>query len=56
MFYLNEGKKICVDDCPIEYPYLKPGTSECSKCYYKYNNECYSSCPNNTYIKKLLMI
>ena len=57
LFYLKEGKQICVDSdiCPIEYPYLKPNTSECSKkCYYKYNNECYSSCPNNTYINQTI--
>ena len=53
---MNKGKQICIDnnDCPIEYPYLKSGTFECSKCYYKYHNECYSSCPNKTYINQTI--
>ena len=55
-FYLKNDKQICVnsDMCPIEYPYLKPGTVECSKCFYKYNDECYSSCPNNTYVGQII--
>ena len=56
LFYLNEGKQICLDnnECPIEYPYLKPGTFECSKCQYKYKGECFSSCPNNTFINQTI--
>ena len=56
LFYLNEGKKICLenDSCPTEYSYLKPGTLECSKCYYNYKGECYSSCPNNTFINQTI--
>jgi hypothetical protein len=56
LFYIYEGKQICIDsdNCLSEYPYLKPGTSECSKCYYKYKDECYSSCPNNTYINQTI--
>ena len=56
LFYLYETKQICIDNdtCPIEYPYLKPGTSECSKCYYKYKGVCYLSCPNNTYVNQTI--
>ena len=56
LFYINNGLQICInsDKCPLEYPYLKPGTVECSKCFYKYNGECYSSCPNDTYISQII--
>ena len=56
LFYLNDAKQVCIysDTCPIEYPYLKPGTLECSKCYYKYKGDCYLSCPNNTYVSQTI--
>ena len=56
LFYLNNNLQICInnDSCPLEYPYLKPGTAECSKCFYKYNEECYPSCPNNTYVSQII--
>ena len=54
LFYLDNGNQICINDikCPDEYPFLKPGTSECTKCFFLYHEECFSSCPENTYINE----
>ena len=54
LYYLEDENEICINDidCPDEYPFLKPGTKECSKCFFLYHEECISSCPENTYINE----
>jgi hypothetical protein len=56
LFYLTGKNLTCIngEECPNEYPFLKPGTKECSKCLFLYNGNCYSSCPNNTYINQTI--
>ena len=56
LFYLNDEIQICIDMdiYPLEHSYLKQNTLECSKCYFKYKGECYSLCPNNTYVDKII--
>ena len=52
LYYLNGEDQVCIigNECPNEYPYLKPDSFECYKCPFLYKGECYSACPNNTYI------
>ena len=54
LYYLEDENEICINDidCPDEYPFLKSGTKECSKCFFLYHEECISSCPENTYINE----
>ena len=54
LYYLDNENQICINviNCPDEYPFLKPGTNECSKCFFLYHEECISSCPENTYINE----
>ena len=54
LYYLDNENQICINNaiCPEEYPFLKPGTSECSKCFFLYHEECISSCPENTFINE----
>ena len=56
LFYLTGKNLTCIngEECPNEYPFLKPGTKECSKCLFLYNGNCYSSCPKNTYINQTI--
>ena len=51
-WYNNLGEVICLDDCPITYPYLIYSTKECKQnkdtLLFEFNNVFYNNCPQNT--------
>ena len=55
LYYLKDEEMVCINSnvCPVEYPFLKIGTSECSNCPVKYKGKCYLSCPENTCITQI---